>query len=63
MKLYIYEKEAVVGQEVICHSGEKATLLRWTEPHKPNSSGFVHIKLLEGGTMEFYAGVIGGKFK
>ena len=62
MKLYIGEKEAVIGQGVVCHNGGKAILTGWTEPHKPSSSGRVNIRFPDGSTGEYFPGVIGGKF-
>ena len=47
--------------ELTSSSGEKATLISWTPPHKPSSTGRVYVD--EGGfKAEYYPGVYGGKF-
>lgn len=54
---------AVKGMPVATNRGEIGILTGWREPHKPSSSGRVHVQL-EGNSYqsEFFPGVIGGKF-
>lgn len=63
MILQINGKKAERGMKIETTRGEVGTLMGWREPHKPSSSGKVHVQL-EGNTYqsEFFPGVISGEF-
>jgi hypothetical protein len=53
--------EIPLGSEVVTGSGESMTLLSFTPPHKPGSTGRVYLKDTEGHEHSFFPTVIGAK--
>ena len=50
-----------IGDTVTNFRGDAYTLTGWYAPHKPSSTGRVHVVDADGHTAEFFPSVIGAK--
>lgn len=51
--------EVSVGQRIPTFRGELVEILGFSAPHKPSSTGRVHVRFADGSSREFFPSVVG----
>lgn len=51
--------EVSIGQRIPTFRGELVEIIDFRPPHKPSSTGRVHVKFADGSIREFFPSVVG----